>query len=225
MTVQQMLDELSDHGFDDASAARQLAVVNDALWDACAREPWPFLVKTVSLTFTGSALTSATAPTDFRAATAMVITAGAGLGNSVKYIRRDDWLVRYGSITAVAGIPQMFYFVGNEMRFYPQPSSDCTIQMDYLMQPAAMAATDAEATVVIPVAFHRSVIVNGALFKLYAMEDDTDIAPTFETYYERGIVNMREYCWRRQYVTQDIIHPTDSDDLGLDLGWGNVWAG
>jgi hypothetical protein len=222
MDVEAMIDELEDHGFDDASDERMLAVLNDAYWDACAREPWPFLEKTVVLSFDDdSGGTSDEWPTDFRAAFTMAVTTGNTISSAskVKRMRYDDWLEQYGATTA-SGIPLVWYTIGNTAYFYPTPSSDIKITMGYLQQPAALADATAETDIVIPVAFHRSVIVNGALFKLYAMEDDTDIAPTFETYYERGLQNMREYCWRKDYSTQDIVHPVDIDDLGLDVGWG-----
>lgn len=224
MDVAAMITELQDHGFDDASDARMMAVLNDAYWDACAREPWPFLVKSVVLSFdddTGSPSQSDEWPTDFRAVTAIGVTAGnsSTVTGKLNHIRYDDWLTTYGA-NPQTGIPTMYYFIGNQVYFYPQPNTDVQITMAYLQQPAALADATAEASIVIPPAFHRSVIVNGALFKLYAMEDDTDIAPTFETYFERGLENMREYCWHRQYTTQDIVHPVDADDLGIDTGWG-----
>lgn len=226
MNVSDMQSELSDHGFDDASDARQLAVLNDAYYDACAREPWPFLEKTVVLDFDDDTLAPGTSdewPTDFRAALAMVVTAGSGLsglGQKVKYMRYDDFLARYGT-DATTGIPSVWYLVGNTAHFYPVPPTDTVITLFYICQPPALADATLEAAILIPPAFHRSVIVNGALFKLYAMEDDTDIAPTFEAYYERGLVNMREYVWRRQYGDNDIVHPVDTDDVNLDVGWGN----
>lgn len=222
MTAADMIAELQDHGFNDASDARMMATLNDAYWDACAREPWPFLVKSIGLTFTGSSATASNFPADFRAATSMGVTAGQGstVTGKVVHIREDDWLAAYGS-NPQSGVPTMFYFVGNTMTFYPTPTATTVVTMRYLQQPAAIVDATVEATIVIPPAFHRAVIVNGALFKLYAMEDDTDIAPTFESYFERAIANMREYCWRNQYITQDIIHPVDADDVGLDTTWGN----
>jgi len=224
--VEAMIDELEDHGFDDASDERKLAVLNDAYYDACAREPWPFLDETAGLTFNGSSGTPTNFPTDWRATTAMVITTGSGAGQNLQYLRGDDFLRRFGAEQTTTGIPRYFYFSGNVMHFYPIPASNTVVTMYYVCQPAPLNDNTTEAQILLPVAFHRAVIVNGALFKLYAMEDDTDIAPTFETYFERGIQNMREYVWRQQYVQNDIIHPVDNDDVGLDyFGWGNDWAG
>jgi hypothetical protein len=220
-----MINELNDHGFDDASTERKLAVLNDTYWDVCAREPWPFLEESVALTFNGSSGHPTNFPTDFRAATAMVATAGGVSGRKITFIRPDDFLQRFAEVLTTTGTPRYFTFVGTVMTFYPIPTSDNQVTMYYVAQPPAMLSTDLEATIYIPKAFHRATLVNGALFKLYAMEDDTDIAPTFETYFERGISNMREYCWRQQYVTNDIIHPVDNDDIGLDyFGWSTAGA-
>jgi hypothetical protein len=220
MTAAEMIAELQDHGFDDASDARMMAVLNDAYWDACAREPWPFLEKAVSMVVAASGTTSASWPTDFRAAQQITVsTAGAASGQKLDYMRSDDFTLQYGNDTTT-GVPRVWYMIGNTAYFFPAASPAQQLYMLYLKQPAAIVDASVEADIAIPAAFHRSVIVNGALFKLYAMEDDTDIAPTFETYYERGLQNMREYCWRRQYGTQDIVHPVDSDDVGLDVGMG-----
>ncbi len=220
-----MIDELEDHGFDDATEERQLSKINTAYWDICAREPWPFLEKTVVLSFdddTGAPTVSDEWPTDFRAAVVLVTTAGSSPGTKLKQMRYDDWLIAYGTDTTV-GVPLVYYFIGNTCHFFPQPETTTQITMMYLQQPAAIAAASAEADIVIPAAFHQ-VIVDGALFKMYAMEDDTDIAPTFETYFERGIQNLHEYCWRKSYDGNDIVHATDADDLGLDSSYFGFWS-
>lgn len=219
MNVSDMISELNDHGFDDASDIRKMSVINSTIWDICSRGPWPFLEKTVSLTFAGGSATSATFPTDFRAATAFSV-GGVNYSQLLKYIRRDDWLQRYNNVTAT-GTPQLFYFIGSTMYFYPVPTSSVTVQMDYISIPAALTTSSLEAAVVIPADFHREAIVNGALYKLYSMEDDTDIAPTFETYYERAIQNMSERMNLRQYQNNEYIHPMSSDDTESD-GWFGI---
>jgi hypothetical protein len=211
-----ILSTLDDHGFDSETTDRKVAMVNAAYYDICSREPWPFLEKTIALAFDGSAAVATNWPADFRSAWIIQITSVQTAG-PLKFIRYDDWLQSYGA-SPQTGTPQLAYFVANEVSFYPTPTADMVVTMGYLANPAALTDTSLEADILVPAQFHQA-IVDGALYKLYAMEDDTDIAPTFETYFEREIQNMREQVWKRQYQTQDIVHPVDSDDLGLDGGW------
>jgi hypothetical protein len=225
MDVDGLIDELEDHGFDDATEERLLSKINTAYWDICAREPWPFLEKTVVLSFdddTGAPTTSDEWPTDFRAVQVMVTTAGSSPGTKLKRMRYDDWLEAYGTDTTT-GVPLVYYFIGDVCHFFPQPETTTQITMMYIHTPAALTAAGNEGTIILPVPFHQ-VIVDGALFKMYAMEDDTDIAPTFETYFERGIQNMREFVWRKSYDGNDTVHATDADDLGLDSSYFGFWS-
>ncbi len=235
MNVSDMFDDLDDHGFDDASDERKLAMLNDAYYDACTRSPWPFLEKTVVLTFDGSSSTPVNLQdlpatlTDFHAAVAMAITAGAtgftgAAGPELHYIRRDDFLLRYGNDLTRTGTPQLFYFQAGVMNFYPIPPSNVQITMDYISTPAPLAADTEEADIVIPAQFHRAIIVNGALFKLYSMEDDTDIAPTFETYFENALARAIEFFWKNQYMQPQFVHPVDADDLNMDT-WYHGYYG
>lgn len=214
-----MILELGDHGFDAISSTRQLAVLNAAYWDACGREPWPFLEKLVRLTFSGTSYEPVTPVTDLRAAWSMKLEGATGTGGAkVWYVRSDDYDERYGNNSIIAtGTPRIFTVDGlKALHFYPAPSASQVVRCRYISRPAALTAGTLEAAIVIPPEYQRDVIVNGALYRLYSMEDDTDIAPTFETYLERALENMREFCWRDQYQRPDFIHPVDIDDLGIE---------
>jgi hypothetical protein len=226
MTVAEMMSELSDHGFDDASDARMLAVLNDANRDACSRRPWPFLEKTILLTFDGSSGVPTNSPSDLRAVTSVGIVAGGDTcSTQPQWMRRDVWLSAYASAMTTTGTPTVFTFLKGAPSFYPIPPASMTIQMDYVCRPAALADNTAEADIEMPPDFHRNVIVNGALYKLYAMEDDTDIAPTFETYYENALQTMVEFCETQQYQRSDVVYPVDLEDLGVDQAfYGGWWA-
>lgn len=219
MDVSDMLQELADHGFDAISQTRHLAVLNAAYYDACGREPWPFLEKFVRLTFSGTSYEPATPVADMRAVWSMKLEGTSGTGGcKVNYIRTDDYDEALGNNSVIAtGTPAIFTIDGQKaLHFYPAPSASQVVRCRYISRPAALAADTVEADIAIPLEFQRDVIVNGALFKLYSMEDDTDIAPTFETYFERTLENMREFCWNDQYQRADYIHPVSLDDLGID---------
>lgn len=206
--VSDMLTELDDHGFDDVATARKLSKINEAYFDICGRAPWPFLETTTSLTFAGGSTTPETQPADFRAVTAMVITAGGGLGQRVRRIRRDEWLEQYAGLEDTGGVPLYFYTIGSTIHFWPSPTADVQVTMDYIKVPPALTAASLSADILIPAQYQQA-IVEGALFKLYSMEDDTDIAPTFETYFERSIQNMHEVAFKQDYSTNETVYRTD----------------
>ena len=224
MNVSDMVLDFTDHGFADVTSVRAVAMLNDAYWDVCAREPWPFLVKTVRLTFSGTSYEPVTPITDLRA---VVATKVENNGSPLVYLRTDSFEEAYGDFTIVQGTdPAAFSVDGTKaMHFYPAPSAATVVRVTYLYRPVALAANTTEANIVIPMEFHRSVLVNGALFKMYSMEDDTATAPVFETYYERGISNMLEQCFKDDYSRPEIIHPIDADDLGMDVTFGMGWLG
>lgn len=214
-----MILELGDHGFDAVSATRQLATLNAAYWDVCGREPWPFLEKFVRLTFNGSSYEPVTPVTDLRAVWSMKLEGTSGIGGTpVNYIRTDDYDQALGNNSIIAtGTPSIFTIDGQKaLHFYPAPSSTQVVRLRYISRPAALTAGTLEAAIAIPPEYQRDTIVNGALYRLYSMEDDTDIAPTFQTYQERTLEMMREFCWSDQYQRPDYIHPTSLDDLGID---------
>ncbi len=221
MDVSDMILEFTDHGFADVTSTRAVAMINDAYWDVCAREPWPFLVTTVRLTFSGTSYEPVSPITDLRA---VVATKVENNGSPLMYLRTDSFEEAYGDNTIVQGTPAAFTIDGQKaMHFYPAPDSSTVVRVTYLKRPAALTSGSLSATIAIPLEFHRSVLVNGALFKMYAMEDDTATSPAFETFYERGLQNMMEHCFKDDYSRPEIIHPVDLDDIGLDASFGLGW--
>lgn len=218
MDVSAIFEELNDHGFDDASDDRKLSMLNSAYRTACSREPWPFLENFVRLTFTGTSYEPETAPPNFQAVISMKLEGVPFGGGRIKNVREDDYDVQYGDNTIMAiGNPQVYYVDGQRgLHFYPAPSSNQVVRMRYLQYPPALTATSLESDILIPEPFQRDILVNGAAYRLYSMNDDTDIAPVYQTYFENALSDMREWAFRKQYTDPQIIHPTDQDDLGLD---------
>jgi hypothetical protein len=219
VNVSDILSELDDHGFSDASTTRKMAVINDAYHDVCGREPWPFLEKYIDLTFDGSSAIPTNMPADFHAVIALNINNSVG-GNRVQYMRYDDFLERHNStadLTTTSAAPMNFYWPdGNPLHlsFWPIPVSTTTVRLWYVCTPSDLQSTDLEATILIPKQYHRATLVNGAIYRLDAMEDDLDIASGFQQFYEAAITRMRDWMWRRQYDRPEIVHPYDLDDLG-----------
>ena len=212
MNVSDIMADLADHGFTDTSTLRQMAVINDAYYDVCTREPWPFLEASIQLTFDGISSVPQNTPADLRA----VLTVQPQNGPVINPIRYDDYLIWTGDI-ATLSLPVVFYFKAGVLNFYPTPPAGTILNLWYLKRPTALQSTDVEASILIPKEFHRALLVNGALLKLYAMEDDTDISPWFKAEFEQALQKMQEFCWKQQYDRPDHVHPADPEDIGWDI--------
>lgn len=212
MDVADIFSDIDDHGFEDTEDERKLAILNDVYHDVCTREPWPFLelIETEStLTLTGNVLT-ASEP----------IRAVLFLRNrhELEPMRLDDFMRVYGSRIDRTGPAFAYYFQGGELRLYPEPSSNSDLVLAYIRREPDLAADDAEAAILLPSEFHRSVLVNGCLYKLYALEDDAELAAGFQQYYEAGLQRMRDSIWRRQFQRAEIVLEDSADSLYYG-GW------
>jgi hypothetical protein len=203
MDVQEMFDEFTAHGFEDVEDARKLAVLNETYQDFCARMPWPFLERVRELTFNGVSGVSSNMPTDFRAALKL-------MGPNYRWVpmRDDDVLERRTS----TGMRYVYHFRAGALTVDPTPTSDQVATLLYIMYPEDLTDDSLEAEIVVPPRYHRSVLVNGSLYKLYALEDDTDLSATFERLYEKAIERGKNDLWRQQYDAPDYIHQTDWED-------------
>lgn len=215
--VSELLTELDDHGFDSVSPTRKLSALNAAYYNVCGREPWPFLeTGVVRLLFSGTSYEPTNPPVDLRAVTSMKLE-GTG-GYPLTYIRSDDYDNAYGDNTIIAiGNPRLFTIDGaRALHFYPAPSAAQVVRVRYIKRPAALTAVTLEAAIALPLEYQRDILINGAAYRLLAMDDDTDVAPTFVTFYENAIETMREFLWADQHVTPQFVHPVSFDDLGID---------
>jgi len=216
-SVADILSELSDHGFTDTSTARKLSVINDTIQDICSREPWPFLEKSITLTFDGTNTTPSNFPSDFRASLKLVDT---NTGRVLEWNRLDDFDEAIATATAqlTQGAPYAYYFVGSTLYVWPVPPATATVRMRYLSVPVDVTDTTDDATLatIFP-RRHQRVITLGALWKLYDMEDDPDIAVRFQSNFEARMQTMRQDLWRHQYDKADSVHISDADML--DDAW------
>ena len=226
MNVSDIFTALDDYGFSDASQQRMLDVINSTYWDVCGMHPWPFLNKVVTLTFDGISASpvnlngGSPTLTDLWQPTAMN-RSDIPYGNRIKFQRYDDYISRHSDSTTTG--PPQIYTTNSQgtLTFWPIPTSDITIVMEYRCRPAALTAATLEAAILLPKEYHYGILVNGAVYKLDAMEDDTDISAWFQVEYQNTVQRMQDWLTRYQYSDVDIIHPTDSDDLnGGAENWG-----
>jgi hypothetical protein len=187
MTVQEMLDALDDYGFVDTETDRKLQMVNDSYYDVLGRFPWPFMVADVNASADVSGKLSYTGVTVAR----------------VLYLQRASQLVRqitaeeYYKTIHGKGLgalqsdrPKYWYQVGGDQYVWPIPASP-PLNLTALLRkrPNTLLSTDAETAILIPKNHHR-VVMLGALWRLYALEDDLENITPSQSEYEQLIQNM-----------------------------------
>jgi len=200
MTLQEILDELDDHGFTDTGSPRKVSMLNDALQDAASRESWPFLEAQATLTFAGASANAADLPANFARPYSMIrVSDGVELEHkTVKQI--DLW----GQDLTQDGMPQCWYMIAGVPYFFPRPDSSETVLTRYYRIPTDSDADSPATEPDWPTQHHR-VLVMGALYRLYDMEDDPELAVRFQQLYEQRIVNMAYSLLFQQAQSPDII--------------------
>lgn len=209
MLASEMVTEVRDHGFDDLTESRILSFLNDAYFDICAREPWPFLEMTATLTINAAGLV--TSPTNV---TSVINVYDSTNGGKLAPQRLDDISDLYGrNLTLAEAQGRHYYFVGSSMYIYPVPSA--TIKMNYIQLPNPITTTP-DTEPIIPKHAHR-LLVTGALAKAAVMEDDPDLAAVYTNMFETRLSQARSAFWMRQYdQTETIQNVFWEDDLD---GW------
>ena len=211
MDVPTLLDNFVSYGYetdDELTDARKLEAINEAYWDICSREAWPFLESSVTLTFDGTVNTPTNDPGDIGVVTSAV---GAN-GRILEPWRRDDFLENFGGVLAQTGAPGLFYFEAGLIKVWPVPSSGNTATIQYIKVPKALLANDAEVSILIPPRWHRAVLLKGALIELAILQDDPDTAAIYKAEFEEGIARMTDDLFPQQSMRPDFIHVSDPDN-------------
>ncbi len=201
MDVEAMISDIDDHGFEDSSEERKLAVLNDVYQDVLSREAWPFLEKLdrdTDLTLVDDQLVASEV---IRAVLMLRV-----LSRALEPIRLDTFIEAYGHRSDQTGSPWHYYFVGNELHLWPVPSTlPSGTTLAYIRGADDLEADTSEDDILLPREYHRDILVNGALYKLYALEDDAELAAGFQRYFEEAIQRMRELAWKKQYQRMPIV--------------------
>lgn len=199
-SLQDMLSELADHGFQDESQTRLIGMLNDAYFDVCSRLPWPFLEKRNTSVTTTNGNPSISMPADFAQVLSLTYPSATGV---VQWTRLDDFQKRYVGQENQAGQPVLYYMIGGQINLWPVPDQAYTLILNYLSFPSAMKA--AADTPIFPARHHR-VVVLGAAVRLYAMEDDLASAQAFDNWYEQRIATMQRDLYDQQYDRPDMVY-------------------
>lgn len=210
MDVAAILADLDDHGFADTSTTRKLAVLNETYQDMNSREPWRYLEKVALLDFDGSSPTPSDMPADFVAALGL---SNASTGQALSHVRIDLVNRVLASRLTQTGVPSIYYFEGGVLKVWKVPAAGSNVlRMPYIHTPADLVEGGAENTILLPKRFHRGILVNGALYKLYLMEDDPELSAQFERLYEKAIDRARNSLHIVQYDEPDYVD-VDPEDL------------
>lgn len=199
MDVADMLEELDDYGFEDTETTRKVSILNKSIFDICSREPWPFLER-VDTSPTVDAATGEVTISELAAVLSVVDT---GTGQVLKPVRLDEFVQGRPLALAESGNPYLYYFVGETMYIWPIPSS-ANLQVNYVKTPTTVDDTTVEADIDIPARYHELIVV-GALFRLYLMEDDAELAAGFKAQFDEKLLLMRQDAFKKQYDRPDRI--------------------
>lgn len=213
MDVPTILDVFVGYGFetdDELTDARKLEALNETYWDACAREAWPFLEKSFDLTYGGSSGVASNDPADYNSVSAVFRVSD---GWVLQPWRTDDFYQRFGDALTQTGSPQLYFFEGGTLHVYPTPATTDTVRIKYVKVPAELIATSAEADIVLPKRYHRSVLVMGTLAKLAMFQDDPEMAAQYDALYQRALAQMVEDQLKQQTDRPDYIHVSDWDNF------------
>jgi len=213
MTVQEIMDILDLHGFEDIEDDDKVSVINDVLQEICTREPWPFLEVMVDLD-ASTDVDSATGEVDLGSnpelASVLDIINTDSEGRSIRWIRRDEHFKRNAANLDLTGIPYKYFFVGDALYLYPIPT-DGNFRLTYLQVQEEVDDNDTASAILLPSRHHR-VIALGAIYKLHSQEDDPENAAMFQGQFENKLQLMRQDLFKKQWDSPDSILVTDEED-------------
>jgi len=225
MLLQEMYDQMSLYGFDDFEDSNKLLLLNEAYYDICTREPWPFLEKQLNITVpNGQKLVTnntVVTNTDTKVSTSIgdldSVLSLIDVSNRVVMVpERLDVIEKNYVVNNLNVFPERYYFINEDMYLYPETRGDTNYILTYLAKPVAINDTgsDTDSNSFLIPARHHSVLVYGALVKAFLVNDDPQAA-AFQNMFEQRYQQMRNNLWLNQYDRTDRIHVlTDSYDWG-----------
>lgn len=213
MTVQEMLDEMDDHGFSDVAVTRKLQFLNRVYKSICARQKWPFL-ETELVNTVSAGTTAITIAADWRETLKLSVYSGSQTDITSLRPEQFEYLRdHFGDLesTSARGRPIYYYFEGNAISLYPIPDQTYSVIHEYLKRPASLVQADIETAILVP-PDHHDVLVLGTLSKLYKMEDDSDLAADFKNDFNEALFFMTADVLIRQSDKPEHIYYTEPDE-------------
>ena len=206
-------DAMKAHGFTDMLDSDMEAIINDAYFDVCSRDTWPFLEATATVNLAQGTSIVPT-PADFGSVIAVSLDSAS---IPLVPVRLDDITKRFTGMLTSTGLPMYYYFIGDQMNVYPVPDAVYSTTFRYLRIPTRLDTTN-PGTSDIPLLpdRHRRVILLGALVSANAMEDDTDLAAWFQGQYEHRLQLMTQDLWKKQWDRPEQM-------FGINDEWDYIW--
>jgi hypothetical protein len=138
-------------------------------------------------------------------------------------VLEEEFEDQVGTNYTQPGSPELYYFVGDQLNVWPVPRAGAALKLVGSRWSDPISDASLESDILIPRYFHRGLIVNGALQRLYAMEDDTELAPVFQAYQGAAMDLATEALFTKQYDRRDRVRVIDPDswDWG-DMGFGPI---
>jgi len=213
MTVQEIMDILDLHGFEDIEDDDKVAVINDVLQEICTREPWPFLEVSVAID-ASTDVDSATGEVDLGSnpelSSVLDIINTDDYGRGISWMRRDEHYKNAANSLDATGTPYRYFFLGDALYLYPIPTSG-NFRLTYLQVQQEVDDNDTASAILLPSRHHR-LIALGAIYKLHSQEDDPENAAMFQGQFENKLQLMRQDLFKKQWDRPDSILVTDEED-------------
>ena len=211
-----MLNWLYDHGFADVDPTRLVGALQASIWRIERLHPWPFTEQVTFLNFDGTSPVPVNMPSAFRASVRMK---DLSTGRRILPIRQEEFEDKVGINYTEPGSPKIYYFEGGQTKLWPVPPvSTGQVKLTHLNWSPAISSATLEASITVPKYYHLDAVINGALYVLYDMTDDAELASRFEGHFTNAVASMVESVFQRQYDMPDHVLMTDPDDFDYD-GW------
>jgi hypothetical protein len=209
MNVSEIITEINQHGFAELPDSLKLNVINDTLWEIEAEEPWPFLEKTIDLTFDGTNDYPTNLPTDFKSVRNLVTRDSSPV--TLNPITKQEYRDFYFQYPEAKGTPHSYYVSDKTIHFVPIPPSTTVVRLDYIATQPEVDATTPESGIYLPPRHHR-LIVLGALAKLYMADDAVGYAQVAIQMYRAKLELVKADILMDQWQRPKHITVVDEDD-------------
>ena len=206
MQLSDIQARIQAHGYGADTAAQQLEFINDTYHEINGMHRWPFLEAQDSTLTTTSGTNGYNLPTAVASgrnldAVRLQIAATQEYIN-LEYEQPQRFRDKENIDTEI-GSPFLWTYINQQLRFYPVPDDSYTVIIDYVIQPADLAApTD------VPVwpSTYDDVLVWGAIRSLAVRERDWLGRQFAQTEFEQRLTRMeQEYMVRQRQSSSHVL--------------------
>lgn len=200
-----LIDEVNARGFNHLSDARIGRYVNQAYYEICTMDRWPFLYTTE----TGTAPKTTTAT--IHAVDSVIDTTNK---NRLQFLTRSN-LQDIDTDLTTTGTPRYWYLSEATtdttiVNVYPANTS-VSLSINFYKQPTILSGTNAH---ILPIRW-ENLIVDGACIRCYKDSDDFDSAAALQQFFDRDLDVMRQEFIRNWDNTEYVVNTQTYDAGGL----------